>query len=127
MNASSTQLSLDYLRGLGYVCEVVERWIPSQKGGQRIRRDFLGIADIIALRDGETVAVQTTTRGQISAHARKIAAAEHIGTLHKAGWRVVIHGWHQPNGPRTRYQMEELELEAPAAPRKRVIPRYDPD
>lgn len=110
MNATSTKLSLDYLRGLGYTVDVVERWVPSINGGPRVRRDLFGILDLVAIRDGETLGVQTTTKGQIAAHARKIAKVEHVGALREAGWRLVIHGWSQPNGPRTRYALEELDV-----------------
>jgi len=110
VNASTTRLSLDYLRGLGYVVDVVERWVPGTAGGPRVRRDLFGILDLVALRGDETLGVQTTTRSQISGHARKIAESEHVGALREAGWRLVIHGWSQPGGPRTRYALEELDV-----------------
>lgn len=108
--ASTTKLSLDYLRGLGYVVDVVERWVPAAGGGQQVRRDLFGILDLVALRDGETLGVQTTTKGELARHARKIAESEHVGAVREAGWRIVIHGWHQPGGRGTRYQLEELDV-----------------
>jgi hypothetical protein len=110
VNASTTKLSLDHLRGLGYVVDVVERWVPAPVGGHKIRRDLFGILDLVAIRDGETLGVQTTTKGEISKRARKIAESEHVGALREAGWRLVVHGWWQPNGPRTRYALEELDV-----------------
>lgn len=110
MNASTTKLSLDHLRGLGYVVDVVERWVPAPAGGRQVRRDLFGILDLVALRGGETLGVQTTTYGELSRRARKIAESEHVGALREAGWRLVVHGWHQPGGPRTRYRLEELDV-----------------
>lgn len=110
MRASTTQLSLDHLRGLGYTVDIVERWIPGPKGGPRIRKDLFGILDLVGLREGQTIGVQTTAKSAISTRARKIADSDAFPLLEKAGWRIVVHGWHQPNGPRTRYAMEELVI-----------------
>lgn len=110
MNASTTKLSLDYLRGLGYVAEVVEHWVPSPIGGRQVRRDLFGILDIVALRGAETLGVQTTTKGELSKRARKIAESPHVDALREAGWTLHVHGWWQPGGPRTRYQLEELDV-----------------
>ena len=124
MNASPTQLSLDYLRGLGYTVDVVERWVPGIKGGNRVRRDLFGILDLVGLRDGQTIGVQTTAKSALSTRARKIGESPILPLLQRAGWRIVVHGWHQPNGPRTRYAMEELVIceggQAPT-PRKRLL------
>jgi hypothetical protein len=110
VNASTTKLSLDYLRGLGYVVDVVERWVPAGAGGPQVRRDLFGILDLVAIRGDETLGVQTTTKGELSRRARKIAESEHVAALREAGWRLVIHGWWQPGGPRTRYALEEVDV-----------------
>jgi hypothetical protein len=110
MKASTTQLSLDYLRDLGYVVDVVERWVPGTAGGPRVRRDLFGILDLVAVRSSETMGVQTTTKGELSKRARKIADSDHIGALREAGWTLHVHGWWQPNGPRTRYVCEVLDV-----------------
>lgn len=116
MNASTTKLSLDYLRGLGYTVDVVERWVPGATGGPRVRRDLFGILDLVAIRDSETLGVQTTTKGELSKRARKIAESEHVGALRAAGWGLVIHGWWlyvpPPGGGhgRKRYVLEELDV-----------------
>lgn len=105
MRASTVQLSMQYLRDLGYAVDVCERWVPSAHG--QVRRDLFGILDLVAIRDGETVGVQTTTRGEAPKRLRKILASEHLEVLQQAGWRIVVHGWHQPRGPRTRWVCEE--------------------
>jgi hypothetical protein len=72
MATSPTQLSLAWLRKEGYLAEVVEKWLP----GANIRKDLWGWCDIVAIRDGETVAVQCTSWDNISSRVRKIAESE---------------------------------------------------
>jgi hypothetical protein len=93
MASSPTQLSLKMLREEGWLAEVVERWIP----GANIRKDLWGWTDIVALKDGETLAVQTTSYSNMSARAKKIAESETIAEVRKANWTIHIHGWHKVN------------------------------
>lgn len=113
MKAPTTKLSLEYLRQLGYLAEVVEHWKRNPATGQSTKHDLFGIIDILALRDDETIGVQTTTKAMIPVHVRKIAASPIYPALCRAGWSVVVHGWHQPNGPRTRWQCDELTVGEP--------------
>jgi hypothetical protein len=73
------------------MAEVVEKWIP----GANIRKDLWGWCDIVAIRDGETLAVQTTSYSNVSARAKKIAESDTIAEVRKAGWLIHIHGWHK--------------------------------
>lgn len=67
-----TQRTLEYLRSQGCLVDVVERFIkvPKHPGGG-IRRDLFGIIDILAIRNGELVGIQTTSGGNHSIHLRK--------------------------------------------------------
>ncbi|MFN7610654.1 MAG: hypothetical protein ACK5QX_06915 [bacterium] len=87
--SSPTQRSLAYLRDEGYVAAVVERWNPHA----RIRQDLFGFVDLLAIRDGETLAVQTTAASSMSARVKKIAESELVGAVRRAGWRIHVHGW----------------------------------
>ena len=91
MATSPTQLSLKKLRADGWLAEVVERWVP----GANIRKDLFGWVDIVALKDGVTLAVQTTSYSNMSARANKIADSETIAEVRKANWSIHIHGWHK--------------------------------
>jgi hypothetical protein len=71
MAMSPTQLSLAWLKKEGYLAEVVEKWIP----GANIRKDLWGWCDIVAIRDGETVAVQCTSWDNISSGAKRLRKA----------------------------------------------------
>lgn len=85
---SPTQNSLAILRALGYECWVVEYW----NSFTRKRVDLFGMFDILALRDGETLAVQTTTSG-VAARVKKITDSPYLDAVRKAGWRIEVHGW----------------------------------
>lgn len=85
---SPTQNSLAALRGWGYDCWIVEYW----SSFSRKRVDLFGCIDILAIRQGETLAVQTTTTG-VASRVAKIKASEHYPNMLAAGWRVEVHGW----------------------------------
>jgi hypothetical protein len=91
MAYSPTQLSLKKLRADGYIAEVVEKWIP----GANIRKDLFGFIDIVAIRDGETLGVQTTSKSNMSARIRKIEDSDFISAIRKANWTIKVHGWHK--------------------------------
>jgi hypothetical protein len=86
---SSTQRSKKYLEGQGYLVAVVEKWNPHA----RIRQDLFQIIDLLAIKEGETLGVQTTSRSNMSSRARKIAEHENTPMVRKAGWAIHVHGW----------------------------------
>jgi hypothetical protein len=89
MTLSPTQLTLRYLREQGYTAEVVEHWNPHV---QR-RQDLFGFIDVLGVRPGETIAVQTTSVGGVSHRLKKIADSPLIGAVREAGWTIHVHGW----------------------------------
>lgn len=89
VSRSPTQSSLAALRAQGYVCWIVEYW----NSFTRRRCDLFGAWDIIALREGEVLFVQTTSGSNVSARARKIADNEYTPVIRKAGVRMEVHGW----------------------------------
>ena len=88
-----TQRTLKKLRDDGWIAEVVERWVP----GANIRKDLFGWIDIMALRDGQTLAVQCTSYSNMSARIKKIEESETIAEVRKAGWSVWVIGWRKVN------------------------------
>ena len=88
-----TQRTLKLLRDDGWLAEVVERWVP----GANIRKDLFGWVDIVALRDGETLAVQCTSYTNISARVKEIADSETVAHVRKAGWLIWVIGWRKVN------------------------------
>lgn len=101
---SPTQRSLAHLRGLKYRVAVVEKWNPHA----RIRQDLFGVVDLLAIRDGETLAVQATSGSNVSSRVKKIAEAEATPDIRRAGWRFLVHGWSKrANG---RWELREVDV-----------------
>jgi hypothetical protein len=105
VSLSPTQLSLRTMRELGYVAEVVERWVSQPPPGHR--KDLFGCIDVLAIGKGETVAVQCTTNNGVSSRVRKIADAEALPAMRDAGWKIVVHGWHKQGG---RWVVREVDV-----------------
>ena len=95
------------LRDLGYVAQTVERW----DAYTRRKYDLFGIIDILAVGNGETFAVQVTSRGNMSSRRRKIREAPELPYLLGAGWRIEIWGYDQPRGPRTAWRLKTERME----------------
>lgn len=90
MGMSPTQLTLRHLKAEGWTqVEVVEKWNPHA----RIRQDLFGIVDVLAIRPGETLAVQATSASNVSSRLHKIADSPKIGDIREAGWTFHVHGW----------------------------------
>jgi len=87
--SSPTSRSMELLRKDGATVAIVERWCSFT----RKRYDLFGIIDLLAVKEGETIAVQTTSYSNVSARVKKIEESEHIAAIRKAGWRVLVHGW----------------------------------
>ncbi len=63
------------------------------------KHDFLGCFDSIAFGNGETIAIQYTSQGNMSARKTKVEGRAGYRWVKKAGWKVVIIGWEkQANG-----------------------------
>lgn len=110
--------------------EKVEYWnafIPRANGGRGKRRDLFGFGDVlVAGPEPGFVIVQVTTKKQMKARFDKILgkpqrsdskpeefAAYRLNCLKhwlNAGGRVLVQGWSQPNGPRTRWVLTEWEI-----------------
>ncbi len=101
--SSPTQRSLQFLRDQGYLVAVVERWNPHA----RLRQDLFGWIDLLAIRDGETLAVQTTASA-VAARVKKITEAASLPTIRKAGWRIFVHGWRK--NAAGRYVLRVVDL-----------------
>ena len=101
MSASPTRLSMKLLRTLGWNpwhCEVDIR-IPRE--GQEdlvFKRDLFGILDIVALKEGKTLGVQSTSLSNVSSRVRKIECSVWFEWLRRSNWRIEVHGWDLENG-----------------------------
>ena len=102
---SPTQCTLDKWRKAGYMCAVVEKWNPHVK----IRQDLFGFVDVLAVGNGETVAIQSTSKTNLSSRVKKIEIDnfEKLCTLRKANWKIVCEGWHKE---KHRWQCKEVDV-----------------
>ena len=100
---STTQRSLKHMRDQGYYAEVVERYNFFTKR----KNDLFGFIDILCIKEGEVVGVQTTSYGHISDRTKKILEHENFATVKAAGIRVIVHGWRKVGN---RWQVKEVEL-----------------
>ena len=91
------------LRKEGWLPAVVEKRNPVTK----TLKDLYGFIDIIAIKDGETLAVQTTSLGNISSRVKKITDHENVAAVRKAGWAIHVHGWAKV---KTRWQCKTIDL-----------------
>lgn len=108
---NAAKRSLAKLHAEGYIAEVCEQWkvAPNLPMGG-FRRDLFGFADILAYDPYETgcgvLAVQTTSRQQMSAHLRSYRRDEAVRNnlvawLSGTSRRFEIHGWEAVEVPCT--------------------------
>ena len=103
-SGSPTQRSLKAMRDLGYTAEVTEKWNQWAK----IRQDLFGFVDILAVGNGATIGVQTTSYSNMSARVKKIKALDVYTTLLASGWKIVVHGWKKNKS--NRWEVKEVWL-----------------
>lgn len=96
--------TIKHLEGEGYNAANVEKYNCYSKRSS----DLFGVFDILAVGNGETVAVQVTSRSNIAARVKKMTAAEDImAACREAGWRILVHGWDKYKG---QYRLKVVDL-----------------
>lgn len=93
------------MKDRSYLCAVVEHW----NGFAKIRQDLYGFIDVLCIKDGETIAVQTTSYSNISARVKKIKGLDAYSIVKSAGWKIVVHGWRKNKS--NRWEVKEVFLE----------------
>ena len=73
-------LTVKALQEQGYIAGIVERRISS-----RVKKDLFGFIDIIAIKGSVTLAVQATSRSNVSARVKKCKAAEGLQAVFDDG------------------------------------------
>jgi len=85
-----TALSLAEARARGYDAQVVEKWIQAA----RVRVDYLGVIDILAINTTETLAIQTCADSGMAAHRAKCLASRRLALwLSGPARRFELWGW----------------------------------
>jgi len=103
MTTNLTARSKVHLSDLGYLVALVEHY----NAFTRRKHDLWGCIDLLAIGNGETIAVQVTSKSNLSARKHKIEDAEAYPEMLRSGWRIVLHGWYKENN---RWKLKEVEL-----------------
>jgi hypothetical protein len=98
-----TGRSTALLRERGYIVATVEHYNAFTKR----KHDLFGCIDLLAIGNGETVAIQVTSKGHLSERRHKVEEAEAYPEMIRSGWKVVLHGWYKE---KNRWQLKEVEL-----------------
>lgn len=106
---SPTQRTLELMKSRGYVCAIVEKW----NAHARIRQDLFGFIDVLCVKEGEVVGVQTTSGSGDVARIKKIMEHENFPVVARA-MRIIVHGWRKIKGGGSRLTWQAAETEVPA-------------
>ena len=106
---SPTSRSLQLLRQRGYVAEKVEQRLTFRG---YVTRDLFGCIDLLAVRPGEIVGIQTTSRSNLASRRTKSLGCPGLVAFLQGGGRFVLHGWGKVGaaGKRKTWQCAEQEL-----------------
>ena len=78
------------------------------------RKDLFNFIDIVAIRPGEILAIQTTSSSNMSARIQKIMSLPAAKHWIDAGGEIIVHGWSK-KGPRGKRKLWTLD-ERPVVP-----------
>jgi hypothetical protein len=99
--------TIAWLAERGWVADVGE----SYNARTRRKRDLFGCIDIVGIGPQGSIYVQVTSRGNMAARARKVRESEVWAAMSTApGVHVLVLGWDQPGGPRTKWRACERPL-----------------
>ena len=99
-----SQRTTKHLREQGYLVATVEHY----NSFTRRKHDLFGCIDLLAIGNGETLAIQVTSRSNMSARIKKIQDAEALPEMLRSKWRIIVHGWDK--GTTGRYRLKEFEF-----------------
>ena len=102
-SVSPTSRTLALLRKKGYATAIVERWLQ-HAGPFGMRQDMFGIIDIVAIKPGRTIGVQSCGSAFSNHHAKLLKSLHAILWL-LAGNELVLVGWRKIKKKRGGKQM----------------------
>lgn len=101
---SLNQRTITLMESRGYICDTVESYNAFTKR----KKDLFGVFDILAIGNGETIAIQLTSKSNMSTRIKKISESPYLAEVIRSGWRILVIGWFKkPNG---RYDFKEFEF-----------------
>ena len=100
-----TSRTLQKLRDDGWIPEVTERFIP----GANIRKDLYGWIDCLAIKEsGEVLAVQCTSKSNMSSRIKKIEDSDTLPVIRKCGWQIDVCGWFINKAGKWEVKIEDI-------------------
>ncbi|WP_395160876.1 hypothetical protein [Ilumatobacter sp.] len=97
---------LKLLREEGWHATSVDYW----DSFTRRTKDLFGCIDVLAVGVDGTIAVQVTSRGNMSSRRKKILTSEAYPFMKSAQWTIELWGYDQPKGPKTAYRLKRETL-----------------
>lgn len=97
---------LKTLRDEGWHATSVDYW----DSFTRRTKDLFGCIDVLAVGPQGTLAVQVTSRGNMSSRRKKVLASEAYKPMKDAGWTIELWGYDQPKGKGTLYRVKREQL-----------------
>jgi hypothetical protein len=88
----------------GYTVATVEYYNAFTKR----KHDLYGCIDLLAVGNGETLAIQVTSKSNMSARIKKIEDAPALPEMLRSNWRVIVHGWWKNSS--NRYELKTFEF-----------------
>lgn len=101
---SLTLRTTKHLKEQGYLVATVEHY----NSFTRRKHDLFGCIDLLAIGNGETLAIQVTSRSNMSARIKKIEDNLALPEMLRSKWRILVHGWDK--GTNGRYRLKEFEF-----------------
>ena len=97
---------LKLLREEGWYADSVDYW----DSFTRRTKDLYSCIDVLGVGPDGTIAVQATSRSNMSSRRKKVLASDAWPSMVAAGWIVEVWGYSQPGGPRTKYVLKRDRL-----------------
>lgn len=101
---SLTLRTTKHLKEQGYLVATVEHY----NSFTRRKHDLFGCIDLLAIGNGETLAIQVTSRSNMSARIKKIQDNLALPEMLRSKWRILVYGWDK--GTNGRYRLKEFEF-----------------
>ena len=92
------------LQSEGYTVETVEYYNSFTKR----KHDLFNCIDLLAIGNGETIAIQVTSKSNMSARIKKIEDNPALPEMLRSKWRIVVHGWFKNKSG--RYELKQFEF-----------------
>jgi len=88
----------------GYLVENVEQYNTFS----RRKNDLWGFIDFLAIKKNEVLAIQVTSKSNMSSRRRKITEHENLAIVRESGIRVELWGFYKKENGRWEVKIEDL-------------------